>query len=90
MNCTVIGDHINWKIDGEPLVGDEHAKFSYSYQSINLLNEAANKRIGQLRIVGLNTTSNGTMVTCVVSQLRNTLFSVAVSKPALILVQGIL
>ena len=89
MNCTVIGDHINWRVDGEPLVGDEHAGFFYSHQSSVLLDEATNKRMGQLTIRGLNTT-NGTMVTCVASQLIDSEhFTVAESEPALILVQGI-
>ena len=89
MSCTVIGDHINWKINGEALVGDEHAGISYSHQSSVLLDKAANKRIGHLRIMGLNNT-NGTVVQCVASQLIDSnLFSAATSNPALILVQGI-
>lgn len=88
MSCTVIGDHINWKVNGTPLVGDKHAGFYYSHQLSILLDEATNKRMGQLQIKGLNTT-NHTMVTCVASQLIDSEhFTVAVSEPALILVQG--
>lgn len=88
MNCTVIGDHINWKINGTPLAGDKHAGFYYSHQSSVLLDETTNIRTGQLRIRGLNTT-NGTMVTCVASQVIDSEhFTVAESEPALILVQG--
>ena len=89
MSCTVNGDHIHWKINSEPLVGNEHTGFYNYSQSIFLLDGATNERIGQLTVRGLTTISNGTTVTCIASQLRDSLFSVAVSKPALILVQGI-
>ena len=89
MSCTAIGDHINWNVNGDPLLGDEHAGFFYSHQSLILLDGATNRRMGQLTIRGL-TTINGTMVTCVASQLIESKHSVAVSDPALVLVQGIL
>ena len=89
MSCTVNGDHIHWKINDEPLVGNEHTEFYYLQSTYFLLDDATNKRMGQLTIRGLNTISNGTMVTCIASQLRDSFFSIAVSNPALILVQGI-
>ena len=86
VNCTIIGHHINWKVNNEPISDFPHPGFYASKISMPM-NGTPNMCFGQLRITG-SRENNGTMITCVASQLISNNFTVAESKPVLILVQG--
>ena len=85
MNCTIIGDYISWKANNTPVNFFSHLGLYESLVS-TLLDEALNKRMGQLRIRG-SPELNGTKITCIAAQI-GTEFSNSKSDTVMILVQG--
>ena len=87
MNCTIIGDFINWEANNTPANAYQHLGLHESLFS-TVLDPSTNKRLGQLRIRG-SSKLNGTKITCIATKLGN-LVSTEESEPVLILVEGIL
>ena len=86
MNCTVIGDFINWKANNTPVNVYQHIGLQESLFS-TLLDEATSKRVGELKIRG-SSELNGTKITCIATKVGNQV-SNEESEPVLILVEGI-
>ena len=85
INCTVIGDHINWKANDTPVQDLSNLGFDVSNLPL-LINESRHERKGMLKIRG-SKNINKTTITCY-TILPGGDRSHAKSKPALIQVQG--
>lgn len=86
MNCTIIGDFINWKANNTPVNAYQHLGLHESLFP-TVLDEAANKRLGQLKIRG-SAELNGTNITCIATKTANNQVINDESEPVLILVEG--
>ena len=86
LNCTAIATFINWEVNGQPI--DDHISqdFDDSARPV-LVNETQNLRMRTLRVTG-SSDSNGSNITCVAVLATSTTHPIAISEPALILVQG--
>ena len=85
INCTVIGDHINWKANNTPVKDLSSLGFDDSFLPL-VINESRHERKGMLKIRG-SQSINKTTITCH-TILPGGNRSHAKSKPALIQVQG--
>ena len=87
INCKAIATFINWVVNGQPLDNAIRSKGFDDSLPIVTLNETRDLRMRTLRVVG-SSDSDGANITCSVLLLTTTIFDVAESEPALILVQG--
>ena len=86
LNCTAIATFIIWEVNGQPVGDLDSPDFDSSAQTM-LVNGTQNLRVRTLRVTG-SSDSNGSNITCVAVLHTSATHPIAISEPALILVQG--